>query len=229
MKSKRKQNLNVVSTPKFINKFHSIEELENNCKKKGSLFNIPTAVDLIKCFPRVKLTQMVFEDSDGKEQAYTPTKECIYLTYDLPELTHEIAHMVEMNNFSRLTLVDWGFWLGRNKSIKSWFAAAAREARVRSIECKFYSGASKIKLSTINGETKWGEQKSSLLDNSLWAAYLRDGLPFGRFKTFNDIDMWIKEIEEHTRKVWSLEKIRHEWKIRVEHICNWMETKENAQ
>jgi hypothetical protein len=65
----------------------------------------------------------------------------------------------------------------------------------------------------------------TLFDNPIWSDMLKKGLPYGRFKTFQDINIWIGDLEEKTRKAWSIERIRFEWKKRVDYIANWMETK----
>jgi hypothetical protein len=51
---------------------------------------------------------MPWQLKSDKLCAYMPRKELIIFTCELPRVSHEIAHMVEMNNFDRLKKDDWG-------------------------------------------------------------------------------------------------------------------------
>lgn len=160
------------------------------------------AIDLVsmdsRILPRDTLNDVVF---------YKPGKNAIMFPYCLPSVAHEVAHVVEMNNFSRLVQDDFGMKLFFCKpSPQMVFAAASRETRVRAIERHM-------------GETSY------LLHNNLWKSYCKESCPFGRFKTYSDVEDWYLDLDEKTYKAWSLDRIRHEWEIRLNYIRDWMETK----
>lgn len=39
-----------------------------------------------------------------------------------------------------------------------------------------------------------------------------------------DVKCWMDHLRERTYQAWSLDRIDHEWKVRLDHIRNWMET-----
>lgn len=159
--------------------------------------------DMMSMFPCVKYSS-IMNDLDDK-WAYKPTKKCIYIAHSLPTIAHEIAHMVEMNDFSRLLLQDWGLKLGPNVG----FTSAAREIRVRAIQGLMEP------------------ERNRLVNNYFgWMIPLFGKLPFGRFKTKQDVIDWENDLHHRILRAWSLDRIFHEWKLRVDYIRNWQETNE---
>lgn len=111
--------------------------------------------------------------------AYRPRKDTILIGCKLPPLAHEIAHMVEMNDFSRLLKDDWGF---KNcidgGSPGSFFAAFARETRVRAIQ------------SYMDGRPGF--------NNDYWFAQAHIRMPFGRFEHKKQVRDWVDGMFEKT-------------------------------
>ncbi len=143
--------------------------------------------------------------------AYYPAKQFIYMGCNLPMIEHEIAHMVEMNNLSRIFLPDWGmkaFCDSDKLTSKELFAAMARETRVRAI----------VNILEGNGFKPFNNHGS-------WHHSLLKGhLPFGRFKDDKEVRQWCSDMGLSTYNAWSKERIHHEWMRRIELIRNWQET-----
>jgi hypothetical protein len=148
---------------------------------------------------------------------YIPTKNAIYIPYRFPLLNHELAHIIEMRDFVRLTKIDWGMRVfGRIRrtdmlyraSDKGFFAGMSREIRVKAIERR---------LSGL------GEPTQILSDGWLYDADNR--LPFGRFDTFVHLSDWMNNLYQKTFCAWSGERVVAEWTRRLDFLRNWMETR----
>lgn len=151
------------------------------------------------------------EFDEYKKHYYIPTKEYIILSYTIPNIAHEISHFVEMNNFDRLIKPDFGFDpIGSNKykSPKNIVQAISRENRVVAIE-------SIIKNIDYSIPIK---------ENDYWFETFKNILPFGKFKTIENVFDWSEFIYISTKNKWSKDRIEHEWKIRLNYVQNWMET-----
>jgi hypothetical protein len=151
-------------------------------------------------------------DMDDDKSFYIPRKDMILIPYDLPNLDHEVAHMVEMTNLDRCLLSDWGMKHNGSQFFKNkapFFAALAREARVAAIQRHM-----RPDLNTMRP-----------LSNPYWMDEAVKNVPFGRFKSYEDVMYWVMDINYKTYAAWSLDRIRHEWQIRLNHIQNWMEIK----
>lgn len=53
-------------------------------------------------------------------------------------------------------------------------------------------------------------------------------LPFGRFSNQEELKQWESDIVNKTLKAWSIERIEHEWIIRLNYLREWMETAEET-
>lgn len=174
--------------------------------------------ELLVMFPTIKFVDEYHYLKPLSEPCgYMPRKHQILMTYDLPRVSHEISHMVEMNDLNRLIIDDWGLYFkdelhGKSPfdNCKFAFRAAAREARVKGIE---------------NHICKSEYQGNRILADTWYRHRLYPHVGFGRFSSKEDIDDWLRSIFETTRKQWSLDRIQHEWKQRVEFIRNWQESK----
>lgn len=136
----------------------------------------------------------------------------IYIPYALPSAEHEIAHMVEMKNSKRWTMADWGL-IGNPSFVDEvkpglFFAAFAREVRVRAIQ----QHLTKQEWHPLSQHIAWGGKA------------IESRLPFGRFKSLMDVELWDMDLHAKTYNAWSTDRIEHEWKIRLNHIQNYMET-----
>lgn len=181
---------------------------------------LPFVRRMVESEPRFRFHD-VGNDVYDDRQIFVVTKDVIHLPVGLPTAEHEIAHAVEMKDKSRWLLPDWGLIFG----VKDWetkltpsrfFASMAREVRVRAIELLINHTHRNDKTSTryniLNNEYAWG------------GLYTKRWLPYGRFKNYKDVQSWVHDLREKTWKAWSLERIEHEWMIRLAHMQNWMET-----
>lgn len=172
----------------------------------------PFVKSLFKDEPRIRVHNMADELDDNK--FFFITKDFIHIPCGLPVIEHEIAHAVEMTNPNRWTLPDWGLPFGKewDNSLNGGriYAAISREVRVRAIQ------------------EHMAPAGRTIFDNGIWVDYAKQYLPFGRFKSFADVETWANDLREKTYKAWNLERIRHEWSIRLTHMQHWMETKKAA-
>jgi hypothetical protein len=177
-------------------------------------------LSLMEMDPRIK-DYSFYEDVEEKV-GYIPTKKQIMFPVDFPRGTHQISHIVEMNNFSRLTKKDWGMKTPEIHQ-KGWqspggfFAAMARKIRVRAIELHMQPKDNHPKSTMYN-----------ITNNPYWDEESRARLHFGRFKSPKDIKHWSNDLREKTSNAWSLDRIRHEWEIRLDYLRDWMESKKAA-
>lgn len=184
-----------------------INEIDKIKTYPNSVVKNKFALELINYSNRISLiVGLEFEN-----EYYIPTKQTIFIPYSFPNIGHEIAHMVEMKDYSRCIKTDWGF-LDPEKSVKSnkpnrIIAAAAREIRVRAIESIF-----------SNNVTKIGK-------NQIWIEAIYGILPYGKFDTFKDFLDWEEDLHNKTIKAWNADRIETEWKSKLDYIHNWMETK----
>jgi hypothetical protein len=169
--------------------------------------------------PRFRFTDVgnaVFDD----KQIFVVTKNVIYMPTVLPTTEHEITHAVEMTDQKRWLLPDWGMAFDgdweHKMTPRKMFASMSREIRVRAIQ-----------LHMVPEE--WSNKHSSLvniLNNQMaWGLWAKKYTPFGRFKNAQDVKDWVDDLREKTYNAWSLERIKHEWKIRLTHMQEYMETK----
>lgn len=159
----------------------------------------------------------VGNDFFNDKKFFVVTKEIIHCPIFMPAIEHEIAHAVEMRDCSRWLLPDWGMTNFTEPSPKAMFAAMAREIRVRAIQLHMlpeseHNNKNSTLVNILNNDWAWGH----------WA---RTMTPFGRFKNYQDVWTWANDLRERTFKSWSQDRIAHEWKIRLTHMQNWMETK----
>jgi hypothetical protein len=159
-----------------------------------------------------------FVDDLDDEKFFFIGKQYIHIPYVFPPVEHEIAHMVEMKNKKRWTEPDLGMAtftdLDRVKPA-SFFAGLAREIRARAIQLHMMPEEMGNKGGTIY----------NILNNQItWGDYADRYSPFGRFKSYKDVETWALDMRERTYKAWSLDRIEHEWKIRLAHISNHMES-----
>lgn len=163
---------------------------------------------------RIRVYNLYGDVEDNK--GFFVTKSHIFLPYQLPKIEHDVSHLLELRNPKRWTMVDWGMPRFNDNTIKCspFFAALSRETRTRAIQLHFEPEAI-------------GDEKSTTfnqLANSYWLDMTQRFLPFGRFKCMKDVHCWMGELRDRTYQAWSLDRIDHEWKVRLNHIQNWMET-----
>lgn len=190
---------------RLLAQFGARVSLFNDIGIPKSLFNSLKDDGIV--FPKHKLS---FNNND--DYFYVPTKKCIYLPVNsIPNLEHELAHMLEMNDFARLTQVDFGFWFNRpiTVSASAAIAAMSRESRVRAIQARLINKS----LSDCK-----------ITNNPIWADDIAAHLPFGRFMMKQDVIDWSDDIAEKTYNAWNVDRIDAEWKRRVDYLLDWMNT-----
>lgn len=139
----------------------------------------------------------------------------IYLPYGLAKSPHEISHMVDMNDFSRLVKPDWGMKMGHNERGPNFFyACLAREVRVRAIQHVMTEYASE--------KEKKDNTLQNIFKNQCWVPP-KSFLNFGRFKKFSDVEEWAFDIRDKTIARWSKDRVESEWHKRLEFIQNYIE------
>lgn len=168
--------------------------------------------------PRIRFRSLVEHDN---YKFFYVTKEYIHIPCDLPAVEHEIAHAVEMKNKDRWLLPDWGLSFGNKWENKltpgKMFAAMAREIRVRAIQLRMMPEEFNNSHSTA----------LNILNNPAWNDWAKMMTPFGRFKSYGDVRDWSNDLRDRTYNAWSIDRIAHEWKIRLIHMQEYMETKED--
>lgn len=182
----------------------------------------PFVISLLDSEPRIRLHGHLEGLDDGK--FFFVTKNHIHIPFGFPLIEHEIAHALEMTNKNRWLLPDWGLGFGNKwdngMTASKLFSSMSREIRVRAIQlrmmpAKELSNKDSTLVNILNNDFAWG----------YWA---RTFTPYGRFKNAKDVRAWADDLRERTYNAWSLDRIRHEWNVRLVHMQNWMETKEAA-
>lgn len=165
---------------------------------------------------RIRLYPMFGEVDPNK--GFFLTKEHIYIPYLLPTIEHDVAHLLEMRNPQRWTMPDLGMSRFEDEEYKpsKMFAAFSREVRTRAIQTHM------MRFETQ--QQKLDSTAYSQLNNPYWVDIARKCLPFGRFKSIEDVHNYNADLRARTHKRWCLDRIEHTWKIRLSHIQNYMET-----
>jgi len=182
----------------------------------------PFAHSLLSMEPRFRLYDMIGDFVE--DRGYIPTKSALYLPYGFPGIEHEIAHMVEMSYGNRLVKLDWGFQdiktyskaMRGGANHKGTFQALAREARVRGIQDI---------MDGVHANRGVSDNHFNMVKyNPVWKDAVVKALPFGKFKSIEEVIDWWDHIYVNAYVNWNLDRIRHEWVIRLDYIRNWMET-----
>lgn len=188
----------------------------HNCLNSDELrANVSSLVlSLLHVDSRIRIYPL-YGDVD-EDKGFFVTKDHIFFPYVLPKIEHDIAHLVELKSSRRWTLPDWGMPRFSKEDIKPgpFYAALARETRTRAIQLHLQP-------------EKVGDMSSTVfnpLANPYWEMMACKLLPFGRFKCMQDIHCWVGHLRERTYQAWCLDRIEHEWQMRINHISNWMET-----
>jgi len=194
--------------------------LSYSLQEMGDKIN-PFVKYLLESEPRVRLHPLA-DDLDDKKFFFI-TKKNIHIPYALPEVEHEIAHAVEMTNPSRWTLPDWGMaetvaW-NNGLTARRMFAAMSREIRVRAIQ---------LHMSPPSDTNNRSSLVNILNNEHAWGPWAEQFTPYGRFKNYQDVWDWANDLRARTYNAWSLDRIHHEWMIRLTHMQHWMESKEAA-
>lgn len=143
---------------------------------------------LVEMDDRINVYDGLFGDHGIKgldDYGYIPRKNEIFITGVFPTLSHEIAHIVEINDKNRLLKDDFGMSvLFAEKLFKSnakySFAAFARETRVEAIQ------------SVIDNSEKNTFER--LTSNPIWNGAVKSNVPFGKFNNFKQVEEWVSDI-----------------------------------
>jgi len=187
-------------------------------KAKGQM--TPFMFHLLSMDERLRFPEL----GDGiiEGQSYIPTKNYLYIPYAVPNMVHQISHMVEMTKLERCIQPDWGMVPNSlDGQTAGLFAALIREARVRSIQ----SYLAPWIIEYEDEESDYG----GLLNLNMYINNATSRIkkkPFGRFYFRKDIIEYIEMTRDKTIQAWSLDRIEAEWKKRLQYIQHWMETQE---
>lgn len=165
--------------------------------------------------PSIKLYNIFGSIENNK--GFFITKNNIFIPFNLPDIGHEIAHLIEMNNCKRWVMDDWGikqFCMNKTITAAAFFAALSRETRVRAIQMH-------MQPEFIGNNTS---ARYNILANSYWENLAKSFLPYGRFQSMQDVESWIMDLRERTYKKWCADRIISEFKIRLDYIRNYMES-----
>lgn len=195
---------------KLINSYkNKISTVNNFCiKNKLTTFEM----NLLSMDSRIRLFTMFGEiDESDDSGGFIITSDFICIASGLPLMSHEISHMVEINE-NRLLLPDFGMKMFNMKTVKPCplFSAFIRETRVIAIE-RHISHSDKNRL-----------------NNPVWIDMAEKRLPFGRFKTKKDIEEYTIALDEKTYKSWSKDRIEAIWIKNLAIIQNSMEQSKAA-
>lgn len=171
---------------------------------------------LLNMEPRIRLYPL-HGDVD-RDCGFIVKHDHIYIPWKQPAVEHEIAHLVELTNSKRWTMTDWGMPRFETGDISAprVFSALCRETRVRALQRHMMSFKNEQEL---HDSWVWDQ-----CNNPYWEEMVRRNLPFGRFRDYQDVQMWIRDLHEKVYNAWSQDRILHEWSIRIDHFRNWMET-----
>lgn len=188
--------------------------LHMTCKPEDVKGLDPFVLNLLKMDSRIRVCP--FYGDVEEDKGFFVTKDNIFIPHVLPKVEHDIAHLVELKNSKRWTMTDWGMPRFEKDIIKPgpFFAALSREVRTRAIQLHM-----EPKAMGNENDTTYNQ-----LANPYWYDMTKKLLPFGRFKSMQDVGCWLGHQRECTYKAWCLDRIVHEWSVRLNHIRNWMET-----
>lgn len=201
------QKYGIISTNLLHNKKQDVFSYEEyKDKSLDYCRNNKFLAEILSNNPNIKLHETFFYLSNKKlPRGYFVAKDIILISYGLPPLLHEIAHIIEMSDYTRLTKVDMGMPMNTRKfSDKGFLCAIARESRVRAIQ------------SII------GDRPTKLFDNASWVEMVKEKQTLGKFKTFKEILEWSDVIYNNALEEWTLDKIKEEWFKKMNFIQNWM-------
>lgn len=201
------QKYGIISTNLLYSKkqdVFSYEEYKN--KSLGYCRNNEFLAEILSNNPNIKLHETFFYLSNKKLPcSYFVAKDIILISYGLPNICHEIAHIIEMSDYARLTKIDMGMPMDARKlSDKGLLCAIARESRVRAIQSTI-----------INNSNK-------LFNNESWVEMVKRKQTLGKFKNFKEVLEWSDTIYNNALKEWTLDKIKEEWFKKMNFIQNWM-------
>lgn len=171
--------------------------------------------------------------SKSEPVPYYVANDKIFISYNLLaiRLEHQIAHMVEMQDLQRCLLPNWGFkrldggapFECRIEDSKLIFSKKERVKLIASKEHLYRALARETRVRSI--EKLMGNVSHPILDNPIWNEMVKYNFPFGKFESLNDVKYWLDSITESTSKIWNLDRIEFEWKIRIDFISNFLESK----
>jgi hypothetical protein len=160
----------------------------------------------------------IFSINENKELSvpsevvhYQPYKSGIQIyTSLIIKLSHELSHMLEVCDNSRLLQFDYGihkyFPVTRGGQLK----AIAREARARGIQTRL------VELAFGN---------STLLVHRGAYMYVAPAtFPVGRFAKADEVNEWSAHITRTTYESWSKDRILDVWERKANYINEWLET-----
>lgn len=159
-------------------------------------------------------------NKDSTINAYIPSKDSIVIACRIPPIEHEIAHIVEMNDLSRLLKVDFDMpFIGPKADLfymkkSAYIAGCARETRVRAIQ------------SIIEDNDDYDSFMEQPLNNVMYNLanrFFDQSYDFEtRFKDTDEFIDWLRNIRIKTMNDWNKDRVVESWNIRMEYLKSWM-------
>lgn len=139
---------------------------------------------------------------------YHPTKDGINIfTSKIIKLSHELSHILEARDNSRLVQIDFGIKKYFPTTQKGQLVAIACEARTRGIQTKLI-------------EIAFG--RHHMLYHRLADTLVSPPGPIGKFKNNKEVVDWSYNITRSAYNYWSEDKILLAWKEKAMFINNWL-------
>ena len=168
------------------------------------------------CF---KTVDTVFWRDFDVHIGYFVQNSIIHMPYKFPNLEHEVAHFIEMNDLTRLLKDDFGFntfeYDHDKKSdinYRKIIATTIRETRVRAIQQIIQNGFIKNKDNFI-------KKFIYLYDNSFIVTTRQNiNINFGRFKSNKEFIEYLLHTVEKTFDIYNKEKILFEFENRIKYV-----------
>jgi len=164
---------------------------------------------------RIEVIEKGYNDSLNYP-LYNPTKEKIIIVWFeiFQFVEHEIAHIVEFSDLSRILLPNFGFKsVHKTNNSAVFFRSMAKEIKVRAIQMHL------LKKDRVRHPI-W----ESILNHKQWVDNAQRLIPFGRFKNYQDMEAWENHLRTKTYNAWGLDRIENEWRNRLNYLRDWMET-----
>lgn len=142
---------------------------------------------------------------------YHPCKTGINIyTSAIIKLSHELSHLLEMSDNSRLLKLDFGIPKYFPTTRGGQFKAIAREARARGIQTRLV-------------ELAFGHSPL-LVQRHCYMLIRPCSFPAGRFASEKEVVEWSAHITRSTYEDWSEDKILDTWTQKANYINEWLET-----
>lgn len=214
LKNKKPQKKEYVYVPE---KIYSFDEIKLDLINKGPLFlkvkENSFELKFVSKFSNIKYVETV----DDKLGGYFFKNGSIVISIGVPSLSHELSHILHINNYNRLLLPDFGYKLPSSfneLSSKFFMKVVSVETRVRAIQ------------SVIEGLSN--EKAVRSLDSWLFLNIEEQGkFPLYKFESYNELKTYLYKIFINERARWNLTLIEEQLNKKFNFIFSFLKTNTN--